>query len=110
MKYPDPTALVRRSDQRRIAETTRETERSVRLGDRGRPAGPRNALGATWVKSPGGGIAAGATVLCYIYNSDNTLSADQLAVFNNWPDNCPGNKKVAVIAGVPFWSCANGPG
>lgn len=109
-KVPNRTTFLRERDAARVQAQTREREREPRgdgIGPAGR--GPRIALGAVWCKAPGGGIASGATADCYVYDDTDTLTSDQVSVLNRWPDAIPGSKKIALIAGVPFWSCANGP-
>lgn len=106
-KYPDPHTFFRRSDASRVADTTREAERSIRLSDRGRPAGPRIApVIDRWATLPGGGIAGGGSgTITYV--ADSTTDTAK----NKWTTAAPASKKCLVGTDeygdlvVKSWDC-----
>jgi hypothetical protein len=64
-------------------------------------------------KSPGGGIAPGATALCYRFKAGDpgTLLTSQVSIYNPGPDAVPGSRRVwygtsdGVANSALWWSC-----
>ncbi len=108
---PNPAAFLRRNDLARVASTTRETERAVKLGNRGDPAGPRisGAYGTDrWARAPVGGIAAGASGTITFLLDSATATAK-----NKWEHSAVPAGSVKCLVGwdefgdlvVKVWDC-----